>query len=158
MRSFRWSFAIFRAALLLALTLASCAPKTIVYQNTKYGFSFTLPGSWQGYKIEVANWQGFGTGPEGGALVQTGPLILIHHPAWTPQNPHQDIPIMVFTTSQWDMLMTGDYLISAAPVPPTELGHNIDYVFAPPPRYDYAELPGWQEVETIIASKPLTTP
>ncbi len=144
--------------LAFAAALSACAPRSIVYENTRFGFSFTLPGSWQGYKIEVANWQGFGTGPDGGAIVQTGPLVLIHHPAWTPQNPRQDIPIMVFTVAQWNAVNSGDFLVSAAPVPPTELGRNTTYVFALPPRYDYAELPGFQEVEAIVAGNPLHTP
>lgn len=145
---------------LLAVSNSGCAsaPKTIVYQSTQYGFSFTLPGTWKGYTVEVANWQGFNAGPGGDALTQSGPLILIRHPNWTADNPRQDIPIMVFTPSQWSDVTQGLVLVSAAPVPPTELGRNANYVFALPPRYDYAELPGWQEVEAIIASKPLTRP
>ena len=30
-----------------------------------------------------------------------GPIIFIRHPQWTARNPHLDIPIMVFTRSQW---------------------------------------------------------
>ncbi len=145
-------------AALLAISAFGCAAKPVVYQNAQYGFSFTLPASWKGYKVEAANWQGFDNGSNGGALVQSGPLVLIRHPQWTPQTERQDIPIMVFTVAQWDALMQGGFLVSAAPVPPTELGRNANYVFALPPRYDYAELPGWEEVEQIIASRPLKTP
>ncbi len=150
----------FLLSALLLTSVVGCAtsPKTIIYQNTQYGFSFTLPGSWKGYTVEVANWQGFNAGPGGDALTESGPLIIIRHPQWTAANPRQDIPVMVFTHPQWDEVTQGLVLVSAAPVPPTELGSNSEWIFALPPRYNYAELPGWQDVETIIASKPLTTP
>ncbi len=143
----------------VASFLAACTPSgPIVYRNEEYGFSFTLPATWRGYTIVLANWDGFAGGAEGGSITQTGPLILIRHPQWTAAVPRQDIPIMVFTPSEWDSVQAGNLIVSAAPVPPTELGQNANYVFALPARYNYAFPPGWQEVEQILAGSPLQAP
>jgi hypothetical protein len=53
------------------------------------------------------------------------------------------------------MIKHGTHNVSAAPFPPTELGRNKRYVFALPPRYDYAFLDGYLEVEEIMRGKPL---
>src|SRR5512142_2804097 len=97
MRSSSNGARLFSAILMAAAALVACAPKPIVYQDTRFGFSFTLPASWKGYTVEVANWEGFAAGSDAGAIVATGPLVVIRHPAWTAANPRQDIPIMVFT-------------------------------------------------------------
>jgi hypothetical protein len=57
---------------------------------------------------------------------------------------------MVFTVAQWNSLQRGDFVVSAAGIGPRELGRNVRYVFALPPRCDFADLPGMQEVETIL--------
>jgi len=129
-------------------------PDSIVYHNTEYGFSFRLPDSWENYSIIVDNWEGR---EPGGPIVERGPLIKIRHPAWTSENPRQDIPIMVFTLSQWKDMQGGDLHIGAAPINPSELGRNEEYVFALPARYNYAFPLGWQEVEEILRGDPLTT-
>jgi len=64
---------------------------------------------------------------------------------------------MVFTLAQWNSLQQGNYTISAGGIA-TELGRNARYVFVLPPRYDVAELPGRDEVETILASNPFHAP
>jgi hypothetical protein len=125
----------------------------VAYKNTYYGFLFCLPESWMGYSIVEQEWKG----TSGGNTVASGPELLIRNPAWTAANPRQDIPIMVFTLSQWNALQNGDFAVSAAPIGPRELGRNSLYVFALPPRYNFAFLPGFEEVEKILAGNPLRT-
>lgn len=128
----------------------------IVYRNTQYGFRFSLPESWKGYSIITDKWEGSAIGgPPSGETVETGPMISIRHPQWTAQNQRQDIPIMVFTLTQWNSLQQGEFHIGAAPVGPSELGRNSGYVFALPARYNYAFPTGYEEVEKILASSPL---
>ncbi len=88
-------------------------------------------------------------------MVESGPEIVIRHPQWSAETPRQDIPIMVFTRTQWEALGKETFHIGAAPVGPTELGRNSRYVFALPARYNYEYLFGYEEVESIIDSKPL---
>ena len=86
-----------------------------------------------------------------------GPLISIRHPLWTEADPRQDIPIMIFTKAQWRLIEEGKLIVSAAPIRPSEPGRNIKYVFALPPRFNYAFIAGWQEVDDIIQRHPLRT-
>jgi len=121
------------------------APQTkggLVYTNKTYGFRFALPDSWKGYSIIVKSWA-------------KGPLILIRHPLWTEANPRQDIPIMVLTLAQWELVQEGKLSVSAAPIGPDELARNSKYVFALPPRYNFAFLPGYEEVGEILKHDPL---
>jgi hypothetical protein len=127
----------------------------IIYANTQYGFSFTLPDNWEGYSIIIGEWEG--NPPDSGTVNEKGPIISIRNPKWSQGNPYQDIPIMVFTISQWDLLQNEEYHIGAAPIGPTELGRNINYVFALPARYNYSYLAGWEEVEKILEGDPLKT-
>jgi hypothetical protein len=72
--------------------------QTIEYRNARYGFSFTLPGSWEGFSILQQTWQG----DDGSSIVlERGPEITIRNPRRAVDNPWQDIPIMVFTRVQW---------------------------------------------------------
>ena len=129
---------------------------SIVYRNTQYDFSFSLPESWKGYSIVTGEWEGRAINvPQSGETIETGPMISIRHPQWTPENRRQDIPMMIFTFDQWNSLQQGEFHIGAAPVGPSKLGHNTGYVFALPARYNYAFPPGYEEVEKIIASNPL---
>jgi hypothetical protein len=130
---------------------------SITYTNNIYGFEFSLPADWQGYTIVTSTWNGNGDEacPAKGCPAVTGPEILIRNPQWTKAVPWQDIPILVFTHSEWNAVASGTLITSAAPIPPSELGENANYIFALPPRYDYAYPDGWQEVESIIASQPL---
>lgn len=126
---------------------------SIVYKNTKYGFSFTLPASWQGYTIIPGTWEGVDL--SSGKVSETGPIISIRHPLWTSKRPRQDIPIMVFTIKQWNLLQKEKFHVGAAPINPSELARNNKYVFALPARYNYAFPIGFQEVEEILRSHPL---
>ncbi|MEY4731872.1 MAG: hypothetical protein RL681_818 [Candidatus Parcubacteria bacterium] len=125
------------------------------YRNEQYGFSVALPESWAGYTVvqgtrEVRD-------VSSGNVVGTAPTISIRHPAWTAAAPRQDIPIDVYTLAQWQKITNEVYAVSAAPIPPSELGRNSTYVFALPARYNYAYATGWEEVQKIIDGKPLTT-
>ncbi|MFC5451230.1 S-layer homology domain-containing protein [Paenibacillus aestuarii] len=127
-----------------------------VYENTQYGFRFTLPDSWKGYTIVNDKWEGLSIGDsQGESVVESGAKISIRHPAWTAEQPRQDIPILVFTVDQWNELQQDKFHIGAAPVGPSELTRNDKYVFALPARYNFAFPEGYQEVEDILASKPI---
>jgi hypothetical protein len=129
---------------------------SIEYKNPQYSFCFTLPKSWKGYSILTDQWKGYdNNGPHGEETVATGPMISIRHPQWTSADPRQDIPIMVFTISQWNALLKDKFIVSAAPIGPGELGRNRTYVFGLPPRFDYAFPTGYEEVEQIIQNKSL---
>lgn len=130
---------------------------SILYRNADYGFSFTLPKSWDGYAIVNDAWEGVSLeGSTSGQITENGPKLLIRHPQWTPVNPRQDIPILVFTIAQWNLVQQEQLSVGAAPIPPSELGRNSVYVFALPARYNYAFPAGFEEVEQIMAAKPLT--
>lgn len=129
--------------------------QTITYTNRQYGFTFTLPASWQGYSIATTTWTGWVSCPSGDCTAATGTEVLIRNPQWTAQNPWQDIPIMVFTTNEWSAVTSEALTVSAAPFNPAKLGQNARYVFALPARYNFALREGWQEVDMIMQSKPL---
>ena|SRR6266478_1467698 len=130
--------------------------KYVVYKNKQYRFRFLLPRSWKGYSILVSEWSG-------GAMQQDetnqppkteqGLEIIIRHPLWTETNPRQDIPIMVFTRAQWDE--HDNFVFSAGPTGPSEIGRNAKLVFALPPRYNYADVVGVEEVNEIFQHNPL---
>jgi len=124
----------------------------ILYVNTEYGFTFTLPKSWDDYQIVLDSWEGIS---EQNNTMEHGPMLSIRHPQWSEEKPRQDIPILVFTLTQWSSLEKGEFHIGAAPVGPTLLGQNNEYVFALPARYNFAFLEGYEEVETILANQPL---
>jgi hypothetical protein len=127
----------------------------LLYKNTKYGFSFSLPDSWEGYSIITGKWEGNPIGSD--TITEQGPIISIRNPDWTQENPYQDIPIMVFTLSQWDLLQQEKFHIGAAPIGPTELGRNAEYVLALPARYNFSFPTGYEEVEKILEGNPLET-
>jgi hypothetical protein len=124
----------------------------LIYKNTRYGFSFSLPESWRGYTILTDKWEA--GNPEKGD-VERGPVISIRHPDWTKEKPRQDIPIMVFTAAQWDSIEHGNLSVSTAPVGPAELGRNRKYVFALAPRSYNTDLTGGAEVNEILKHDPL---
>lgn len=130
--------------------------ESIVYNNSQYGFKFTLPKSWENYSIVTEKWEGMAlAGAGSGTIIETGPKISIRHPKWTSQAPRQDIPIMIFTLAQWGKLRNAEFSVGAGPIPPSELGRNAEYVFALPARYNFAFPVGFEEVESILENKPL---
>ena len=128
-------------------------PPSLTYTNTQFGFTVKLPDSWKGYTVVEAHWTGHAMRSDGtpNPDTVTGPQINIRHPLWTDSQPRQDIPIMVFTHAQWRLVTRVELVVSAAPIGPQELARNRRYVFALPPRYDFAELPGAAEVRDILA-------
>lgn len=129
----------------------------IKYDNSQYGFTFSLPADWKGFSIYTKQWDGcpLSSGSEDCSKAIHGPQIYIRNPNWTEQNPYEDIPVMVFFNNQWDLLNQEKISVSAAPFAPSELGHNKNYVFALPPRYDYDFRTGYEEVEKIMQNNPL---
>ena len=160
-------FSIKLLAIILVIVVAAVAgyffyqrnlsPVPVEYHNNEYGFSFSLPESWEGYSIISGKWDGYASGSQGDVSAEQGPLISIRHPQWTSGNPRQDIPIMILTLEQWTDLQQDKFHIGAAPIGPSELGRNSRYVFALPARYNYAFPTGFEEVEIILQSKPLKT-
>lgn len=130
---------------------------TVKYMNDEYRFELALPDSWKGFSVVPERWEGEMPGDGEQILVAEGPEILLRHPLWTSQKPRQDIPIMVFTISQWNDMQQDKFHIGAAPINPSELGRNAKYVFALPARYNYAFPEGYEEVEKILENKPLHT-
>ena len=126
----------------------------IIYKNTEYGFTFNLPASWTGYSIINSNWNGNLIEVTDSPKV-TGPEISIRHPLWTVEVPRQDIPILILTLDQWNLVQQEKLSLGAAPIPPSELGRNSKYVFALPARYNFAFPTGFEEVNQIIETKPL---
>ena len=133
--------------------------QSVIYTNKTFRFRFTLPQRWKGYSISTSEWGGGdGVAVESGKDVpplQKGPLISIGDPRSTEKNPRQNIPIMVFTKAQWQLIEENKLIVSSAPIPPSELGRNKKYVFALPARYNYALIDGWQEVDEIIQNHSL---
>lgn len=129
----------------------------VIYENADYGFRFSLPDSWKGYTIVTEQWEGLSlAGSEAGKVVETGTKLSIRSPEWTSEKPRQDIPILIFTLSQWEALdQENGFHIGAAPMGPSELGRNAGYVFALPARYNFAFPEGYEEVETILNDHPL---
>ena len=134
---------------------AGQASSSLEYVNKTCGFRFVLPKSWNGYSIVSDKWKGRILDGPNANKEETGPLLSFRHPLWTEKNPRQDIPIMIFTLDQWKLIERENLSVSAAPIGPSELGRNAKYVFALPARYNFAYLPGYEEVDKIIQSKPL---
>jgi hypothetical protein len=131
----------------------------IQYKNKQYDFCFSLPASWKSYSIVTDQWRGTAIeGTQQGQVIARGPIVSIRHPLWTAQNPRQDIPIMVFTLSEWNSLQKEKFAVSAAPIGPRELGRNRKYVFALPPRFDFTQFTGVEEVDQIVNGTPLKAP
>lgn len=128
------------------------------YKNTDYGFSIKLPLTWKDYSVIEDEWEGYNSDPTkytnvpGQVITEKGPLTSIRHPDWEYKAPRQDIPIMVFTTSQWNDMQADRFHIGAAPINPDEIGRNSKYVFAIPARYNFAYLTGFEEVDQILKS------
>ncbi|MBU6500999.1 MAG: hypothetical protein KGJ89_02635 [Patescibacteria group bacterium] len=123
----------------------------VQYVNSQYGFSIPLADSWKGYSILEKNWDGWSTDGAGDNTPTThGPLIILRHPDWTDSTPREDMPIMVFTPDEWNLVFQEKLAVSAAPIPPSVLGQNSKYVLALPARYNYDSRIGWEEVDNLV--------
>lgn len=127
---------------------------SITYKNTMYGFTFSLPSTWQGYSVITDTWKGAALAS---TTAQSGTKLFIRNPKWTTATPYEDLPILVFTISQWDAYMNDAFSVSAAPIKASILERNNVYVFALPPRWDFDYSQNYQEAQTIIAGNPLKT-
>ena len=112
---------------------------TNVYKNDMYGFQMTLSKDWTGYTVSTST-------------IKFGNSVTLRHPLWTKENPRMDIPVLIYTVEQWDKWLKTDFdgYPTAAPIGPTERGHNDKYVFATAPRYNYSFSPGFEQVEDIL--------
>jgi hypothetical protein len=134
-------------------------PTPIVYRNTQYGFCFRLPADWKGYSITVRKWSGGILSTGDPPKIMQGPLIVIRHPAWTEDDPYQDIPIMVFTRAQWRVKQKYGVITSASGVDWGTFGSNTIYVFKQPDRWvGYTDDKGWREVEDLMMTDPFQAP
>ena len=125
----------------------------VIYNNTDYGFIFSLPDDWKRYSIVQSIWQGNPLTTS--TTKETGPKLLIRNPNWTSIVPYEDIPIMIFTLAQWNSYTAENFAVSAAPIPASELARNNRYVFALPPRWDFDYSQGYVEAENILKSNPI---
>lgn len=114
---------------------------SITYSNATYGFSLTLPATWKDYTARDSD-------------IPFGTSVILRHPAWTTTTPRMDIPVLVYTAEQWAKWKANDFegYPTAAPISPSERGHNSRYVFATAPRYNFSFATGWEEVEVIVQS------
>ncbi len=133
-------------------TSAPPASDAVEYRNTKYGFAFSLPQGWKGYTIVAGQWEA--SDAQKGS-VERGPVVSIRHPGWTEENPRQDIPIVVFTLTQWESAQKGDFYVGGSPIGFHELGRNRKYAFALSSRYNEAEVVGREEVDKMLQHEPL---
>jgi hypothetical protein len=135
---------------------ANPSAQSVIYKNARYGFTFSLPKSWQGYSVVLDRWEDANnSGPHGDQVIQRGPLVILQNPRSSSAHPLQDLAIMVFTHAQWDALQKGGFVVSAAPIGPGEIGRNRKYVFAEPPRNLNPDAPGYEEALKIMQSNPL---
>ena len=126
--------------------------KPVLYHNAKYNLKFSLPASWRGYSVLVQQWEGQTYSPAADKIVVTehGPLIVLRHPQWKPKDRYQDIPIVVFTRSQWQASRQGGFFIGAGGME-YEIGHNRKYVFAISSRFNADDsVKGWKEATDIV--------
>lgn len=132
---------------------STASSTSVVYSDSDFGFTFSLPESWKGYSIVKNTWEG--NPLTATATKQTGTKLLIRNPKWTSTLPYQDIPVMAFTLAQWNSYISGNFSVGAAPIRATELGRNNLYVFALPARWNFDYSEGYVEAENIIKSNPL---
>ncbi len=114
-----------------------------------------LPASWKGYTLIWEKWHGNLRDDTNRKPIE-GPLLIIRNPKWTEDDPHEDIPIMIFKREQWQH--SDDCLFSAAPIGPGEIARNSRYVFALPARYNYDLAAGWEEVVQLFQQRSLQAP
>ena len=124
----------------------------VLYRNTQYDFTFFLPASWQGYSVLAQQWDGETSLPavDRTAIVEHGPMIVLRHPQWKPDDRYQDITVLVFTRRQWDAEHHGKFGIGAGGIV-EEIAHNPHYVLAISSRFNGDEnVKGWEEAGRIV--------
>jgi hypothetical protein len=124
----------------------------VIYHNAEYGFTFFLPSSWRGYSVMIQQWDGerYLAAVDRPEVTDHGPVIVLRHPQWKASDPYQDIPIRVFTRSQWEGGGQGPPAIDAGGVD-SEIVHNAKYVIAIHSRFNWDEsVKGHEEAGTIF--------
>jgi len=124
----------------------------VFYHNVQYDFTFFLPAIWQGYSVLVQQWEGrtYLAAADKVVVTEHGPVIVLRHPQWKAGDHYQDIPIEVFTRSQWEAYHQGRFSIGAGGIE-EEIGHNPKYVFATSSRFNADDtVKGWKEADDIV--------
>jgi hypothetical protein len=128
------------------------------YHKTQYGLMFFLPASWRGYTVLTERFDVslYSTNYQNEIGREHLQIITLRHPQWLANDPHKDIPIMVYTHRQWHEEQQ-ERLASHAGGTIIELWHNQRYVFGLPNRYYIIEndnhgkeLRGVEEAADII--------
>lgn len=118
------------------------------YRNDEYGFEVVLPETWQGYSVITESWDGRML--DGTSKKLRGPKVVIRNPNWSGPLSWQDVPILVFTKDEWELIEATLLTVSAAPIGPGKLGENEQYVFALPPRWaGFTDALGQDEAQEI---------
>jgi hypothetical protein len=131
------------------------------YRNVKCDFTFSLPAGWHGYSVLIQEWEGqtYLRRTDSLAVTERGPLIVLRHPQWKEKSRRQDIPILVFTRSQWRAREQGKFTTDTGGFD-EEIGHNRNYVFAVSSRFNADDsVDGWNEArETVERNQALNGP
>src|SRR5438105_7230484 len=115
----------------------------VLYHNTQYDFTFSLPTNWQGYSVLFQIW-------EGHAIPEHGPMIVLRHPQWRANDLYQDIPILIFTRSQWEANRGAGFCIGTGGFE-QEIGHNRNHAFAISSRFNADDgVKGWREATDAV--------
>lgn len=153
-----------RLALFLSVSLFGCSTMTdnhnhsnqpsdlpIVYYNKEYDFTFYLPAGWKGCSVQMQQWSAELESADYQKVIGTerGPMIVLRNPQWKVDEPCQDIPILVFTRSQWDDVAPQRLFVGAGGTD-DEISHNARYVFGINSRHNWGELKGWEETGKIV--------
>lgn len=117
----------------------STATTTLLYENTDFGFSLTLPKSWDGYKVATGT-------------VQYGRTITITPPSSVDEDTREFVPVLIYPIDKWTEWEKNNFdgYPTAAPIGPTERARNQDYVFATAPRYNFGFGADPKVVEEIV--------
>ena len=122
------------------------------YHDAQYDFTFFLPASWQGYSVLTQQWeaQTYSAATDKVVVAEHGPMIVLRHPQWKASDPYQDIPILVFTRSQWEAEHQGKFFPYAGGVI-FEMQHNDKYVFGIYSRFNADDtVKGWKEADDFV--------
>ena len=128
------------------------APHPLVYRNSDFDLSFSLPPYWAGYSVQTNEWYGttYFPGNDTTETTEHGPMIVIRNPFWTVNDPRQDIPILVFTRKQWDRYWQPNAFSVSAGGVEEEIAHNDRYVFVINSRFNWGDLPGAEDAGRIV--------
>jgi hypothetical protein len=126
----------------------------VIYRMEIYGLMVKLPDDWSGFSVRTETWEGVDVAT--GNVVKAGPKIVLRHPAWTQAKPYEDLPILILSPAQWRLVSTEQLSLGAAPIGPSMLASNSEYVFALPARYNYDFSQGFEELDAAIRSGAVT--